>query len=115
MITRLKILSTPYYVNHDKGFDSKQVCVTTDGRTMLPCPPRGDLFIAFIAQRNDQPGHSEIVIMDYQGVWLFSKKFPPVKHFTIMEKVTSNDIEQYILALTRKGNQIEIEYEKDVE
>ena len=110
MITHLKILSTPYYVNHDMSFETKPVCICADGTQMTSRPLLGDLHIAFKASRDSHTG-DEIVIMNDLRVWIFANNFAPVAHFTIGEKVTTEDMKQHILDFSHSGDQIEIEYE----
>ena len=109
MVTKLKILSTPYYVTHNVAFDTKPVSIGADGVQMCSRPLLGDMHIAFKVDRLGH--HKEIVIMNDLRIWLFVAKQPPVGQFTIGEKVTPDDMIQHIRDLKENGDQIEIEYE----
>jgi hypothetical protein len=110
MITHLKILSTPYYVDHNRSFDSKPVCNCADGREMCSRPLLGDLHIAFRAERSGS-GQRVIVIMNDLKVWMFNLGKAPTEHFKIGAKVPSEDMEQHIVDLYNNGDGIKIEYE----
>lgn len=110
MTTHLKILTTPYYVDHDMSFDTKPVCNCADGREMCSRPLLGDLHIAFKAKR-DGGGQRVIVIMNDLKVWMFNQGSGVRAHFTIGDRVTPEDMKQHILNLRNNGDQIEIEYE----
>ncbi len=109
MITRLKILSTPYYVRHTIPFDSKPVSITPQGEFQQSRPLMRSYLISFKASRPS--GYNEVVIMDDKRVWLFNESTPPKKHFTIGTKVTPENMEQHILDLYSNGDKIKIEYE----
>ena len=87
MVTKIKILSTPYYVDHDRSFVSKPVAICADGKQKCSSPLLGDLHIAFRAStqtafQSDLP--EEIVIMNDMKVWLFRSWRAPVSNFTIV-------------------------------
>lgn len=103
-------MSTPYYVDHDRSFDTKPVSIGADGKHVCSRPLLGDLHIAFKAERDD-PGNIEIVIMNDLKIWLFNLGTTPAQHFTIGSKVSPEDMKQHIDDLYSNGDKIKIDYE----
>ena len=111
MITVLKILTTPYYVDHHRSFVGKPMSRTADGKMIQSRPLMNNMFIAFVAERDRVKDDRVVVIMDSGQVWLFENAGVPAQHFTIGSKIPPPDMEQYILDLYTKGDKIKIEYE----
>ncbi len=107
MITTLKILTTPYYVKHDREFEANPESIRADGKTMVATPLLGAMHIGFLAEMVGS-GHNVVVIMNEVRIWIFDNHTPPTFHFTIGVKVTRFEMGQHIRELYSNGNKIKI-------
>jgi hypothetical protein len=103
-----KILTTPYYVNHDTSFDTKPLATTPDGTRIQSRPFIGSTLIAFRALRHD--GMKRLVVMGEDKVWQFDPDYDGY-HFEIKNKVPEDLMWSAIHDMAEKGDEINIQYE----
>jgi hypothetical protein len=105
-----KILTTPYYVEHDMGFDTKPLATKPDGQRIQSRPFIGSTLIAFKALRHD--GMKRLVVMNaiLGLVWQFDPDYEG-EHFEIKNKVPEDLMWSAIHDMAEKGDEINIQYE----
>jgi len=107
---KFTILTTPYYVEHTNGFDTKPLATKPNGEKILSRPFVGSTLIAFKSMRHD--GMQRVVIMGENKVWQFDPGGCR-EHFEIKNKVPSLLMHDAISEI-EEGNEITILYNENV-